>query len=136
MDYQFTAVPTRTHLHTIGSGTHSPEYLRRFLTDTHRVVLEQRWDAVLLEMQFSGPSLDLGSLYSIIVEKSTDAAILRRIAYVDRNTEHLPERAEFAELAANKLGVNARVFQTVVDAERWLQDGAAKVDVKAKASSA
>jgi hypothetical protein len=136
MDYQFTAVPTRTHLHTTGSGTHSPENLRRFLTDTHRVVLEQRWDALLLEMQFSGPSLDLGSLYSIIVEKSTDAAILRRIAYVDRNTEHLPERAEFAELAANKLGVNARVFQTVVDAERWLQDGAAMVDVKAKASSA
>jgi hypothetical protein len=136
MDYQFTAVPARTHLHTTGSGTHSPENLRRFLTDTHRVVLEQRWDAVLLEMQFSGPSLDLGNLYSIIVEKSTDAAILRRIAYVDRNTEHLPERAEFAELAANKLGVNARVFQTVVDAERWLQDGAAMVDVKARASSA
>src|SRR5262245_44131296 len=99
MDYQFTAIPNRTHLHTIGSGTHSPENLRRFLSDTHRVVLEQRWDAVLLEMQFSGPSLDLGNLYSIIVERSTDAAILRRIAYVDRNTEHLPERAEFAELA-------------------------------------
>jgi len=120
MDYHFTAVLTRTHLHAIGSGTHSPENLRRFLTDTHRVVLEQQCDAVLLEMNFSGPSLDLGSLYSIIVEKSADASLLMRIAYVDTSTEHLPERAEFAELAAIKLGVNARVFPTVAEAEDWL----------------
>lgn len=120
MTYHFTAIAKRTHLHAIGSGTHSPEHLRKFLADTHRKVLECRSDAVLLEVNFTGPSLDLGSLYSIIVDNSSDASLLKRIAYVDSNSQHLPERAEFAELAANKLGLNARVFRTIAEAERWL----------------
>jgi len=82
--------------------------------------------AVLLELNFSGPSLDLGSLYSIILDNRTDASMLRRIAYVDTNRQHLPDRAEFVELAASKLGLNARVFHSIDDAERWLQsDGPA-----------
>ena len=121
MDYQFTLIPTSTYLHTIGSGTHSPENLRRFLADTHRAVLARQCTAVLLEVRFSGPSLDLASLYSIINDNRIDASMMKRIAYVDTNTQHLPERAEFAELAANKLGLNARVFRNIIDAEQWLQ---------------
>lgn len=120
MDYQFTAIQTRTHLHAIGSGTHSPDNIRRLLADTNRVLLEKKLDAVLLEVRFIGPSLDFGRIYSIIVDNRADASLVRRIAYVDTNVEHLPERTEFAELAANKLGVNARVFRTVAEAEQWL----------------
>jgi hypothetical protein len=124
MDYQFIANPSPTHLHAIGAGTHSPENLRRFLGDTHRAVLEHRSTAVLLEVRFQGPSLDFGNLYAIIVDNKVDASLMKRIAYVDTNTGHLPERAEFAELAANKMGINARVFRSVADAERWLQSSA------------
>lgn len=86
------------------------------------MVLAHKCEAVLLEVKFTGPSLNLSSLYSVIVQNSTDASIMKRIAYVDDNIkEHLPERAEFAELAANKLGLNARVFRTVEDAKRWLE---------------
>jgi hypothetical protein len=120
VDYHFSVAQAPSHLHAIGSGVHSPENLRRFLADTHREVLARRCNAVLLEVRFAGPSLGFASVYSIVVANSADAATLTRIAYVDRNTEHLPERAEFAELAANKLGVNARVFRSVADAEKWL----------------
>jgi hypothetical protein len=121
MDYQFTAIPTSTHLHAIGSGTYSPENLRRFLAETYRAVLARQCTAVLLEVRFSGPSLDLANLYAIIQDNRADASMLKRIAYVDTDTQRLPERAEFVELAANRLGLNARFFRNVIDAEHWLQ---------------
>ena len=120
MDYQFTATVHRSHLHVIGTGTHSADNVRRLLADTNRVIVEQHIDAVLLELRFVGPSLDLGHIYSIIADNRADAMLVKRIGYVDTNAEHLPDRTEFAELAANRLGVNARVFQSVVDAEAWL----------------
>ena len=120
MEYQFTAIAKPNYLHAIGAGVHSAENLRRFLLDTNRHVRAQHFNAVLLEVRFTGPSLDFGSIYSIIVENRADASLIKRIAYVDTNVEHLPDRTEFAELAANKLGVNARVFRTVAEAESWL----------------
>ena len=120
MDYHFTAIAKPTYLHAVGSGVHTADNIRRFLLDTNRIVCEQHFDAVLLELRFAGPSLDFGSIYSIVVENRADASLVKRIAYVDTNTEHLPDRTEFAELAANKLGVNARVFRTVAEAESWL----------------
>jgi hypothetical protein len=121
VDYGFRAVPTSTHLHVIGAGQNTRETARRFLADTHRSVSEHQATAVLLEMNFAGPSLDLGSLYAILFENRLEASLLRRVAYVDVSSrQHLPERAEFVELAANKLGINGRVFESVADAERWL----------------
>ena len=121
MDYRFTATATSTHLHVIGSGTHSADNLRRLLADTNRMMIEQRFDAVLLEMRFVGPSLDFPAIYSVIVENRADAMLLKRIAYVDTNAEHIPDRTEFAELAANRMGVNARVFRSIAGAETWLK---------------
>jgi hypothetical protein len=122
MEYHFSAVATRTHLHAIGSGTHCADNVRRLLADTTQVIIEKQLDAVLLEVRFIGPSLDFGRIYSIIVDNRADASRMKRIAYVDTNAEHLPERTEFAELAANKLGVNARMFRTVAAAEQWLTE--------------
>jgi hypothetical protein len=120
MDYLFTAIATPTHLHAIGAGKHCAENVRRLLADTNRTLIEKQLDAVLLEVRFVGPSLDFGRIYSIIVDNRAEASLVKRIAYVDTNAEHLPERSEFAELAANKLGVNARVFRTITEAENWL----------------
>jgi hypothetical protein len=122
MDYQFTAIPTSTYLHAIGSGTHNPENLRRFLADTYQAALARQCTAVLLEVRFSGPSLDLANLYAIIQDHRAQASMLKRIAHVDTDSQRLPERAEFVELAANRLGLNARMFRNVIDAEQWLQE--------------
>jgi len=122
MEYHFSAVVRPTHLHVIGSGPHSDDSIRRFFADTDRARLESQCDAVLLELRFVGPSLNLGDIYSIMLDNRADAARLKRIAYVDTNTEHLPDRGEFVELAANKLGVNCRVFRAVAEAETWLSE--------------
>jgi hypothetical protein len=119
-DYQFTSTLTDSHLHAVGAGVHSAENMRRFISDTHERVLANGCQAVLLESRFEGPSLDLASIYAIVLDKHLDGAALKRVAYVDTTAQHLPERAEFAELAANRLGVNARVMHTVAEAERWL----------------
>jgi hypothetical protein len=124
MEYHFDAIATRTHLHVIGSGTHCADNIRRLLLDMNQVVIEKQIDAVLIEARFIGPSLGFGGIYSIIADNLADALLVKRIAYVDGNAERLPERVperiQFAELAANKLGLNARLFRTVAEAERWL----------------
>jgi hypothetical protein len=120
MEYHFSAVAKRTYLHVIGSGTNSVDNLRRLFVDTDRVRREKQLDAVLVEMRFLGPSLNLGDIYSIMLDNRADASRLKRIAFADTNTEHLPERGEFIELASSKLGVNCRVFRSVAAAEEWL----------------
>ncbi|HKE95456.1 MAG TPA: hypothetical protein VKB34_14175 [Povalibacter sp.] len=121
-DYQFTAAVVGRYLHVTGAGRHTADNMRRFLADAYRAATDRGCDSVLLVLRFSGPSLDLGSIYSVVTERSMDGSRLKRIAFVDTNAEHPPERAEFAEMAANKLGVNVRLFRGVAEAERWLFD--------------
>ena len=52
--------------------------------------------------------------------------MLERVAYVDANPEHTLDAAEFAELAAKNQGVNVRLFRSLGEAERWLQDAGGK----------
>ena len=125
MDYELKVKQEPTYLHVVGEGAHTTENLRRFLIDAHRIALERKCDSMLLEQNFWGPSLSLGNIYSVVAERSIDGSLFKRIAYVDANTEHPPERMEFAELAANKLGVNVRSFRTVSEAKSWLQSSVA-----------
>jgi hypothetical protein len=120
MEYHFSAVAKPTHLHVIGTGTHSADNLRRLFADTERARLENQLDSVLIELRFVGPSLNVGGLYAIMIENQVDASRLRGFALVDTNTEHLPERKEFVELASHNMGINFRPFRTVADAEKWL----------------
>ena len=119
MDYQLTIVRTPTYLHATATGDHTADNVLRFLADAHRAAVASNCDAMLLELNFSGPSLPLGSIYSIIAAASRDGSWFKRIAYVDVNPAHSPDRAEFAEVAANKLGVNVRLFRSVAEAESW-----------------
>jgi hypothetical protein len=119
--YEFTVMPAPTHLHIRATGDNTRESLNRFLIDAYRAAVTRNCDSVLLELNLSGESLSVGSIYSIVCERSSDALRMKRIAYIDTNSAHVPDRAEFAELAASRLGVNARLFRSVADAERWLK---------------
>jgi hypothetical protein len=121
--YEFRVARAPKYLHVSGAGENTAENLRRFLVDAHRAAIEHGCDSLLLEAKFAGPSLDLASLYSVIAERSPDGTQLKKIAFVDRNPEHSPERAEFAALAANRLGVNGVIFVTLEAAKEWLQSG-------------
>ncbi|WP_331612195.1 hypothetical protein [Povalibacter sp.] len=118
--YRFVVEQKTAFVHIRGSGPHSEQALRRFLSDAAEAAAASGTDAALLELHFSGASMNFGDLYTIICERISDATRMRRIAFVDANPQHSLDRAEFVELAANNLGANVRRFQNVVDAERWL----------------
>ena len=120
--YEFSIERASTYLHVVGAGEHTAENMRRFLVDAYRAAVEHSCDSLLLEANFDARSLDLASIYSVVAERSFDGSQLKSIAYVDRNLEHSAELAEFAVLAATRLGVNVRLFGNLEDAKRWLQD--------------
>ncbi len=117
--YQLTIEEQPSYLYAKVSGTNSPENAVRFLEETYAACIERGYSAVLLEMNLSGPSLNLGSIFEVIVQRSTDGAKLRKIAYVDASTSD-PEKARFAEMVAKNRGVNVRLFQSLSDAKRWI----------------
>jgi hypothetical protein len=122
MAYHFKSEEHATYLHAIGAGERTEENARRFLIDAYRASVERQRDSLLVEVRFSGPHMDLRSIYSVIAERSPDGATLRRIAYVDGVTAPAIDPAEFAELAARNRGVNVRLFRNVSEAKRWLED--------------
>ena len=121
MGYEFMVERAPAYLHVKGSGDHTADNLRRFLRDAYRSAIENDRDCLLMELNFAGPSLNLGSIYAVVSEHSSDGSRLRYIACVDMNAGHSHEQAEFAELAANKLGVRVRFFPSLDEARRSLQ---------------
>src|SRR5262245_21215105 len=113
MSYQFTAVQASTYLHAIATGDLTQENMRRFLVDTHQAAVDQSRESILLESRLAGSSLGLNSIYSVIVERSPHGSVFKRIAYVDTNPDQLPERAEFTQMAASRLGVKCQLFHSV-----------------------
>jgi hypothetical protein len=121
MTYEFTAERERTYLHVTGRGEHTAEHLRQLLLDAYRSAIEHGCDTLLIELNFTGPSLSVGTIYSVVSERSGDGAQLRHIVWVDKDPGH-HERAEFAEAAARKLGVSVQFFPNLEEARRSLQE--------------
>ena len=119
MDYRCTVERKAAYLHFIGTGRMNEENARRFLLEAYQSAVELECDSILLEMRFTG-RMHLGSIFSVITERSPDGRLLKRIAYVDANTGLAPEAAEFATLAATNRGVGVRLFGSVDEAEQWL----------------
>lgn len=122
MAYQFVAEEAPQYLHAIGTGDRTPENLRRFLIDSHNAAMERRKDRLLLDLHFLGPPLNFGHAYAVIADRSPEGVGFERIAYVDANLERASDDAEFAEMTAQNRGVNVRLFRSVKDATRWLEE--------------
>ncbi len=122
MTYLVTIEQHHSYLHIIGTGPLTAENARQFLTDAYQAAIERNCSSILVEMRFHGPSLGLGSIYSVIVDRSPDGSKLEKIAYVDANPNQVPDAAEFAELAAQNRGVNVRLFGDVMEASCWLTE--------------
>lgn len=122
MTYEFKAERAPTYVHVTGAGSNTSENMMRFLIDANRAAVEHNSDTLLLEMKFSGPSLDFASIYSVISARSPTGSLFKRIAYVDLNKQQSDDRAEFATLAANNRGVNVRLFRNLTEAQRWLEN--------------
>src|SRR6266481_1317272 len=97
MPYHLTIVEKPSYLHAKVTGTHSVENIRRFLAEVHEASVRLSRSAVLLEMNFSGPSLAAARIFDIVTERSPPALKFERIAYVDTSSERDPEKMRFAE---------------------------------------
>jgi hypothetical protein len=121
MDYHLTIVEHPTYLHGRVTGARTAANALRFLSEMHEESMKRGIPSVLIEVAFSGPSLDAGTIFSVISERSPFGAKLRKIAYVD-TTDPDPRKAEFTETVALNRGVNARLFGSLEAARRWVSN--------------
>ena len=121
MEYRLTLVPHPGYLHASVTGAHSVENAARFLREVREACTTQGVSAVLLEVNFSGPSLATGSIFSVISKESAEGKLLRKVAYVDPSDRD-PAKIKFAETVALNRGVNVRLFASVEEAGRWLAE--------------
>ena len=122
MSYHLTIEEHPGYLHTTVKGASTAENALRFLRESYEACVARQIHSLLLEMSLEGPSLDTGSIYSVISQRSDTGKQLRRIAYVDSGVTG-GTKARFAETVAINRGVNVRLFPSVADAKKWLESG-------------
>ncbi len=122
MEYRLTIIERPTYLHATVTGPNLPENAMRFLRESYDACVARGHNALLLEMNLSGPSLDSSAIFRIVAERSADGMKLRRIAYVERSREKDEGKMHFAETVALNRGVNVKLFRDVAEAERWLTE--------------
>ena len=121
MSYQLTLEERPAYLYAKVVGPRTRENALRFLEETYSACVKSGRSAALLELQFSGPSLNTASIYDIITQRAADGRKLRKIAYVQSVIDD-PAMPYFAETVAMNRGVNVRLFQNVAAADEWLSD--------------
>jgi hypothetical protein len=124
MTYQLTIVEHPTYLHAIATGSHSAQNVLRFLTEAYEACVKRGHASLLLEVNFTGPSLDVTSIFRVISQRVADAAKLASIAYVDTSSGRDAGRKVFAENVALNRGANVRLFTGLEAAREWLGDRA------------
>jgi hypothetical protein len=119
--YELTLVERPRYLHAKVEGARTPENTLRFLKEVGDACMRLGHDRVLLEMNLAGPSLETGSVFSVISKSAPAGLMLRRVAYVEPPPREAA-RAQFAETIAKNRGVNVRLFRDVAAAEAWLAE--------------
>ena len=109
------------YVHARVVGPRSPENARRFLQETHAACVRSGKAAVLLEMNFTGPSLDAAAIFKVISGAAAEGTGLRKVAYMDPAARD-PGRPLFATNVAANRGVNVRFFGDAEEASRWLAE--------------
>ena len=121
MSYQLTIEEHPKYLHAAASGPNTAENVLRFLRESYEACVKRGATSLLLETRFEGPSLDTGSIYNVIAQRSETGKQMRKIAYVPLPRRD-PSPAKFAETVAVNRGVNVRLFADVAAARRWLEE--------------
>lgn len=120
MAYQLTIEERPTYVHATVVGERTPANALRCLEEAYAACVKSGRADLLLDIQFTGPSLNTTSIYQVISQRVPDGRNLRKIAYVDSITAFDPGMPYFAETVAVNRGVNVRLFQSVALAEKWL----------------
>ena len=121
MPYHLKLEQHSAYLHASVTGSHSVANVSRFLREVGEACEARGVALVLLEVNFTGPSLGAGGIYDVISRQTAKGKTLRKVAYVDVSPRD-PGKKKFAETVALNRGVNVRLFPTVPDAARWLDE--------------
>jgi hypothetical protein len=111
------------YLHITVTGDNTPENVANYRSEVRDKCTEHQCSNVLIEENLRGPSLGTSIIYKIVTEAGNQVwPVVRRIAYVDVNPEHNTGSMQFAETVAVNRAVNVRLFPSVLDAQRWLEE--------------
>ena len=120
MSYELRVIETPSYLHAIAAGAHTAGNARQFLIDAYEACVRLNHSAVLLEMNFVGPSMSTLSLFGVVAERAAQGRQLRKVAYVDASSERTLEQKMFAETVARNRGVNVCFFRSLAEAQEWM----------------
>jgi len=117
--YEFIVEERPGYVHAIVRGDRTEDNTLRALKEVGEACRRLERQEVLLELAFSGPSLDMTSILRVISDRSAAGTRLRKVAYLESSPDK-PGRAAFAETVALNRGVNVRHFTGREAAIRWL----------------
>ena len=122
MAYELTFTDKHDFVHFRVTGDNSPQTVRSYFKDVLAHCVQRGYSAALVEENLQGPSLSLVDIYTLASEAAERArSVIRRLAYVDVNPEHLGEKIRFAETVSVNRGANIRIFDTVSAADEWIR---------------
>ena len=123
MSYAFKAALHSGYVHCFVTGENSVANMMRFLGDVLTTCVRHECNCVLMEDNFSGPSLKFTDIYGLISQASEKTwPHIKRIAFMDANPIHSEEKMRFAEMVARNRGVLAKFFSDRDEAVLWLQE--------------
>jgi len=109
------------YLVATASGPRTAQNAAEFLRLAFEGCVRANRQVLMLVMNLEGPRLDRSAIFAVISGGAADGAKLRRIAYVDPMAPD-PSGPTFATNVAVNRGVNIRLFWTIEEAERWLEE--------------
>jgi len=121
MTYKLSIVEKPGYLHAIVTGSNTKKNVARYLEEVLQECIKRQCSTILLEERLKGRRLDEKAVFQIAAEGSNNArGKFEAVAYVDVYANG--ELMKFAETVAVNRGLPVRVFSTVADAEKWLQE--------------
>jgi hypothetical protein len=121
VSYQLSISARPTYLHALVTGENSSQNVANYMAEVMRECAARGCLRVLVEEQLVGPRLNTIEVFALVSRGSMQfLRKLEAMAYVDVNAEG--EVMRFAEDVAVNRGFPVRVFRSVADAERWLED--------------
>ena len=122
MTFTLTIHEKPTYLHIIVTGQNRRENVERYLEELLKECRARNCFRVLLEERLEGPRLGTVDVFEIVSNRTEGIPKpLEAVAFVDVNAQG--DLMQFAETVAINRGFLMKVFNTVSDAEKWLQNG-------------
>jgi len=120
MTYKVVFTRRATYIHVVVTGENTRDNVMNYLKEIKQECQSSGIYRILIEEHLEGPRLETLDVFRIAQNGSIENQwIIREIAYVDMNASG--DLMQFAETAAVNRGLSIRVFNNIVEAEKWLQ---------------